>query len=83
MSRCARQGSSGAGRGRIAGEPASRRRDRPAHQKLGEADRIITILTREHGRVRLVAKGVRRTTSKFGARLEPFAARGLPGLLQA
>lgn len=42
-------------------------------QKLGEADRIITILTREHGRVRLVAKGVRRTTSKFGARLEPFA----------
>ncbi len=42
-------------------------------QKLGEADRIITILTREQGRVRLVAKGVRRTTSKFGARLEPFA----------
>src|SRR5438309_9306049 len=40
-------------------------------QKLGEADRIITILTREQGRVRLVAKGVRRTTSKFGARLEP------------
>ncbi len=42
-------------------------------QKLGEADRIITILTRDQGRVRLVAKGVRRTTSKFGARLEPFA----------
>jgi DNA repair protein RecO (recombination protein O) len=42
-------------------------------QKLGEADRIITILTRDHGRMRLVAKGVRRTTSKFGARLEPFA----------
>ena len=42
-------------------------------QKLGEADRIITILTRERGRLRLVAKGVRRTTSKFGARLEPFA----------
>ena len=42
-------------------------------QKLGEADRIITILTRDNGRVRLVAKGVRRTTSKFGARLEPFA----------
>jgi DNA repair protein RecO (recombination protein O) len=42
-------------------------------QKLGEADRIITLLTREQGRVRLVAKGVRRTTSKFGARLEPFA----------
>jgi DNA repair protein RecO (recombination protein O) len=41
-------------------------------QKLGEADRIVTLLTREHGRVRAVAKGVRRTTSRFGARLEPF-----------
>ncbi|QWW19023.1 DNA repair protein RecO [Schaalia sp. 19OD2882] len=40
--------------------------------KLGEADRIVTLLTREHGQVRAVAKGVRRTTSKFGARLEPF-----------
>lgn len=42
-------------------------------QRLGEADRVITVLTRERGRLRLVAKGVRRTTSKFGARLEPFA----------
>lgn len=41
-------------------------------QRLGEADRIITLLTRHHGRVRAVAKGVRRTRSKFGARLEPF-----------
>jgi DNA repair protein RecO (recombination protein O) len=40
--------------------------------KLGEADRIITILTRRTGRVRAVAKGVRRTRSRFGARLEPF-----------
>lgn len=40
--------------------------------KLGEADRIVTLLTREHGKVRAVAKGVRRTSSKFGARLEPF-----------
>ncbi|WP_183100856.1 DNA repair protein RecO [Nocardioides pelophilus] len=40
--------------------------------KLGEADRIITLLTREHGLVRAVAKGVRRTTSRFGSRLEPF-----------
>jgi DNA repair protein RecO (recombination protein O) len=40
--------------------------------KLGEADRILTILTRSHGKVRAVAKGVRRTASKFGARLEPF-----------
>ena len=41
--------------------------------KLGEADRIVTLLTRDHGVVRAVAKGVRRTRSKFGARLEPFA----------
>jgi DNA repair protein RecO (recombination protein O) len=40
--------------------------------KLGEADRIVTLLTREHGRVRAVAKGVRRTTSRIGGRLEPF-----------
>jgi len=40
--------------------------------KLGEADRIVTLLTREHGVVRAVAKGVRRTSSRFGARLEPF-----------
>jgi DNA repair protein RecO (recombination protein O) len=40
--------------------------------KLGEADRIITLLTRRTGRVRAVAKGVRRTKSRFGARLEPF-----------
>ncbi|EOM77258.1 DNA repair protein RecO [Rhodococcus rhodnii] len=41
--------------------------------KLGEADLIITLLTRRYGLVRAVAKGVRRTRSKFGARVEPFA----------
>ncbi|GLZ79376.1 DNA repair protein RecO [Actinorhabdospora filicis] len=41
-------------------------------QKLGEADHIVTMLARRGGRIRAVAKGVRRTTSKFGARLEPF-----------
>ncbi|MCL1907498.1 MAG: DNA repair protein RecO [Propionibacteriaceae bacterium] len=41
--------------------------------RLGEADRIITLLTRRHGKLRGVAKGVRRTSSKFGARLEPFS----------
>ncbi|GAT73357.1 DNA repair protein RecO [Microbacterium hydrocarbonoxydans] len=40
--------------------------------KLGEADRIVTMLSRRHGKVRAVAKGVRRTSSKFGSRLEPF-----------
>ena len=40
--------------------------------KLGEADRIVTLLGRRSGRVRAVAKGVRRTKSRFGGRLEPF-----------
>ena len=40
--------------------------------KLGEADRIVTLLTRDHGKIRAVAKGVRRTKSRFGGRLEPF-----------
>jgi DNA repair protein RecO (recombination protein O) len=39
--------------------------------KLAESDRIVSILTRDHGKVRAVAKGVRKTKSKFGARLEP------------
>jgi len=39
--------------------------------KLGEADRIVTLLTRYEGKVRAVARGVRRTSSKFGGRLEP------------
>jgi DNA repair protein RecO (recombination protein O) len=40
--------------------------------RLGEADRIIVFMTEMHGKVRAVAKGVRKTTSKFGARLEPL-----------
>ncbi len=60
-------------------------------QKLGEADRIITILGRSSGRIRAVAKGVRRTKSRFGARLEPFthvdvmlhAGRSLDAITQA
>jgi len=39
--------------------------------KLGETDRIVTIFTRGHGRIRAVAKGVRKPGSRFGARLEP------------
>jgi DNA repair protein RecO (recombination protein O) len=41
--------------------------------RLGEADRIVTLMTRGRGKVRAVAKGVRRTHSKFGARLEPLS----------
>lgn len=40
--------------------------------KLGEADRIITLLTRQRGLVRAAARGVRKTSSRFGGRLEPF-----------
>ena len=39
--------------------------------KLGEADRIVTFLTRDNGKVRAVAKGIRKTKSRFGGRLEP------------
>ncbi len=40
--------------------------------KLGEADRIVTMLSHHNGQIRAVAKGVRKTGSKFGSRLEPF-----------
>jgi len=40
--------------------------------RLGEADRIVTLLTRGRGKVRAVAKGVRKTKSRFGGRLEPL-----------
>src|SRR5918911_4675878 len=40
--------------------------------KLGEADRIVTLFTRHNGKVRAVAKGIRKTKSRFGGRLEPF-----------
>ena len=45
--------------------------------KLGEADRIVTLFTRDHGKVRAVAKGIRKTKSRFGARLEPFTHTAL------
>ena len=41
--------------------------------RLGEADRIVVLLTEFHGKVRAVAKGVRKTKSRFGARLEPMS----------
>ena len=40
--------------------------------KLGEADRIITFYTQTHGRVRGVAKGIRKSKSRFGGRLDAF-----------
>ncbi|MGH9182819.1 MAG: DNA repair protein RecO [Acidimicrobiales bacterium] len=41
--------------------------------KLGEADRIVVLVTEGRGKVRAVAKGVRRTKSRFGGRLEPLS----------
>ena len=41
--------------------------------RLGEADRIIVMMTAQHGKVRAVAKGVRKPKSRFGARLEPVS----------
>ena len=40
--------------------------------RYGEADRILHLYTPDHGRVSAIAKGARRTRSRFGARLEPF-----------
>ena len=40
--------------------------------KLGEADRIVVLLTAEHGKVRAIATGIRKTKSRFGGRLEPL-----------
>ena len=41
--------------------------------RLGEADRVLHIYTLDRGRVGAVAKGVRKTKSRFGARLEPLS----------
>ncbi len=38
-----------------------------------ETDKILTILTKEHGRIKLIAKGIRRTISKKAPNLEPFS----------
>src|SRR3954452_16445719 len=40
--------------------------------RYGEADRILHVYTPHRGRVSAIAKGVRRTRSRFGGRLEPF-----------
>ena len=39
---------------------------------FGEADRVVVLLSPNRGKLRTVAKGVRKTTSRFGGRLEPF-----------
>jgi DNA repair protein RecO (recombination protein O) len=59
--------------------------------RFGEADRILDLYTRDMGLVSAIAKGIRRTKSKFGARLEPlscvefmaYSGRSLDTLTQA
>ncbi|NDF71431.1 MAG: DNA repair protein RecO [Actinobacteria bacterium] len=41
--------------------------------KFGESDRIVTIVTQDSGKVKAVAKGVRKSGSRFGSRLEPMS----------
>ena len=41
--------------------------------KFGEADRVVVLLSESHGKIRAVAKGVRKTKSSIGARLEPMS----------
>ncbi len=41
--------------------------------ELGEADRVLTVITPDYGKIRAIAKGVRRQTSRLGGSLEPFA----------
>lgn len=58
---------------------------------FGEADRVVVLVSPVSGKLRTVAKGVRKTTSKFGGRLEPFTrvdlvlweGRGMPLITQA
>jgi DNA repair protein RecO (recombination protein O) len=40
---------------------------------LGEADRVLTLITPDHGKLKAIAKGIRRPTSRLGGSLEPFA----------
>lgn len=39
---------------------------------FGDADRVVVLISPNHGKIRTVAKGVRKTKSRFGGRLEPF-----------
>ncbi|MGZ4360199.1 MAG: DNA repair protein RecO, partial [Gaiellaceae bacterium] len=41
--------------------------------RLGEADRVLHLYSLERGRIGAVAKGIRKTKSRFGARLEPLS----------
>ena len=47
------------------------------HRDYGEADRLLTIYTRQKGKLIVIAKGVRKVRSKKGGHLEPFTHTSL------
>ena len=47
------------------------------HRRLGEADRILPLFTPRHGKVRAVAKGARRPSSKIAPHVELFSFSNL------
>ncbi len=63
--------------GTVAGMPAPRRYTTEAivlsRFDLGEADRVLTLITPGMGKIKAIAKGIRRPTSRLGGSLEPFA----------
>ena len=63
--------------GTVAGMPIPRRYTTDAivlsRFDLGEADRVLTLITPTGGKLKVIAKGIRRPTSRLGGSLEPFA----------
>jgi DNA repair protein RecO (recombination protein O) len=47
------------------------------HSDWGEADRLLTLFSREHGKLRAIAKGVRKMQSRKAGHLEPFMRSSL------
>ena len=72
-----RRGRSGAHGGTVAGMPIPRRYTTDAivlsRFDLGEADRVLTLITPTGGKLKAIAKGIRKPTSRLGGSLEPFA----------
>jgi DNA repair protein RecO (recombination protein O) len=56
----------------VAGRPVKTEAVVLRSMRYGEADRILHVYTPHRGRVSAIAKGVRRASSRFGGRLEPF-----------
>lgn len=60
-------------------------------KNIGEADRILTVFTREHGKIQIKAKGVRKIASKRASHIEPlnkttltiYKGTGMPVLTEA